>query len=654
MRCSFTKYLLPFLLLTKYFVSGQNSIVFDESTLKQKGATWITDILTYPNVINYSTVDSYNYKYLINYLNIIDNQDWDIFLDGIKISANYFGLISVNSLPVNIDNIKSVRLVTAPEISMGSFAKNGQIIITTKNFKEGLTIQGGFYAANESGDPGPYLYTDRNCNSEHLGPDVNFGVNYKNSNFSTGLYLSQIRYPNLKENTKQRAAIKWHNKPFIAYFASGYNLTHIHKNGENKILFMYSQNGDAPLYKSFYYGNSNLFLEPLGHEVSARFIMRNLGFSGFYDFGDNQRLDYSASYSANSFNLKENENYLFSKLDVNNYRLMTQYSLESFDIGLSCEQEMNKSDNPELYNSIERYSMFTNIALPEIANTSTHIGVYLTAIKNKLEISSNISTKLYTDEISRIYINVSYSEKLLESINSLLYNFRDYTEAIYKYNILDNLNRDLSKSNKITVDLNYSYSKSGFTGYTSIGYRYFNNLYNEQQLYYLKDTPENISAINRLDNNLTGGLLTFMIRGEYTYANLSFQLGVSSHYEPGSNEEFRQEWNKLPTYILNGAINYNVSQYLNIFASLTFNDVSTWYETEAITKSENKYNISYNMPSRLILNLSIQNWFFNKQFATTITLNNLLDNEIKYHPFGSCKQLLFGLNLKFSTTLVTK
>ena len=93
-------------------------------------------------------------------------------------------------LPINISQIDSVEIFTAPQLHQGIFTDYGLIHIHTKNISKGKSFTLFQSAGNETGDPGPYIntiYATPNIEIVSAGSEITLDYNYDKSNIKTGI-----------------------------------------------------------------------------------------------------------------------------------------------------------------------------------------------------------------------------------------------------------------------------------------------------------------------------------------------------------------------------------------------------------------------------------------------------------------------------------
>ncbi|RMG61655.1 MAG: hypothetical protein D6715_13260, partial [Calditrichaeota bacterium] len=106
----------------------------------------------------------------------LDLPDWDILLDGVPVEMRFFNLHRLNLLPVSLNAVDSIRVTAEPVLEGGLLVQRPRMEIFTRRPLSTARVQGRFATGNESGDPGPFLYTSRRSpNVDELGPDYQAG-----------------------------------------------------------------------------------------------------------------------------------------------------------------------------------------------------------------------------------------------------------------------------------------------------------------------------------------------------------------------------------------------------------------------------------------------------------------------------------------------
>ncbi|NNF56800.1 MAG: Plug domain-containing protein [Rhodothermaceae bacterium] len=107
---------------------------------------------------------------------------YDLLLDGEPVSTDVFGEQDLDLLPVPLMDIASVTLCPGPGLAAGGFHSYGTLRIETRRAVEGVQASGAYQVGNETGDPGPYVFTELvSPNVPRIGPDSEGSVTLRQS-----------------------------------------------------------------------------------------------------------------------------------------------------------------------------------------------------------------------------------------------------------------------------------------------------------------------------------------------------------------------------------------------------------------------------------------------------------------------------------------
>lgn len=119
-----------------------------------------------------------------------------VFLDGQPLHIQQWNTMGLHTIPVTLAQIDSVVFAHYLITSGGEFKFNergGLYIYSKKPGKEGLTLHAGTEIGNRSGDPGPFVYTEKaSRNIERLGPISQANIAYRKQNFSLSAGAKQF------------------------------------------------------------------------------------------------------------------------------------------------------------------------------------------------------------------------------------------------------------------------------------------------------------------------------------------------------------------------------------------------------------------------------------------------------------------------------
>lgn len=122
--------------------------------------------------------------------------EWQIMIDGVDLPEGLAGHQGYQYLPIDIGRITRISCSWGPVHCRGICAGDGVIHIETDQSVRAPLISASLSTGNESGDPGPYIFTPKATkNVDRLGQNISFSIRRKLDSIHYGLTLNQIQYP---------------------------------------------------------------------------------------------------------------------------------------------------------------------------------------------------------------------------------------------------------------------------------------------------------------------------------------------------------------------------------------------------------------------------------------------------------------------------
>ncbi|MCY3594865.1 MAG: hypothetical protein OXH01_06470 [Bacteroidetes bacterium] len=147
--------------------------VLTADDLVRAGITRLSDILELADDWVGSSTEGYHWTIAPLGTSWEASPDWSLFIDGQPINLSALNQQSLNALPLTIVEICEVQLHAHPVVIHGILASGGAIQITRCAPQTGITFAGQLSAGNETGDPGPYRYTNfGGPNVDRTGPTI--------------------------------------------------------------------------------------------------------------------------------------------------------------------------------------------------------------------------------------------------------------------------------------------------------------------------------------------------------------------------------------------------------------------------------------------------------------------------------------------------
>jgi len=156
----------------------------------------MNDLINYISDFTFYTTDGFSFHSAIAGSSPMSS-DWEVFIDGVLFPMNRYNGINLELLQVSLNQVTAIRIIDTPQLHKGRIISSGAIHLYTQRPRSKLSVGGTYSAGNETGDPGPFLYTDDVVsNVDKNGPYHYFSVsskinklrlsaNYKNLNHFT-------------------------------------------------------------------------------------------------------------------------------------------------------------------------------------------------------------------------------------------------------------------------------------------------------------------------------------------------------------------------------------------------------------------------------------------------------------------------------------
>ncbi len=152
--------------------------------LVQAGVTRLGDIFALADGWTASSTAGYSWDASLAGSAPFDVPTWKLFLDGSPVDLRVLGGQDINTLPVSVSEICIVEFYTQPTILSGIFAASGAIDIHSCRPAPGISASVLAGAGSETGDPGPFKYTELGGpNVDRSGPILQGALAASNSSW---------------------------------------------------------------------------------------------------------------------------------------------------------------------------------------------------------------------------------------------------------------------------------------------------------------------------------------------------------------------------------------------------------------------------------------------------------------------------------------
>jgi len=620
--------------------------------LISSGINRLSDVYTLMNDWDTYTFDGYRWYASANGLSSLQNQNWILMLDGQIIDIGFFNLKNINVLPLTINHVDSVQIINHPKIFSGKFAGDGLINVRTLKQKNGLSVTGRYSAGNETGDPGPYFYTEHySSNVEENGPNLSASIEYGSDDIWGRLFFYTESFSATDTAMRKRnPQLSWGDfkgRRFSPSLQAVFNAL----NGTHNLFLGYSTSEIQPFHPRTYTSNDLIFINPAVKDYPVQMIFKHAGINGSFDFSSNSCLNYSLKASSNKLygTRSESDNFAhlksnyYSNLEYRNSGQVKFFFGTGFDyteLSASYLSEEKGIGFFKTYGGIE-FNLFENV----ISQTGTEIlfTKNKTAFKGYLKSCWQYTSKLWFD------LNLAVIQTVPEEKSDL------WQWIENGYDVLERLGVDYSfeggrkKELKFTADLNAGYKLNpSFNLNVGLLYRNFSNYFIEEVIGIYNPDSSVFNSIIITNTNSLGSIAGFSIKiNNKIFSSLAQSIDYRFLTSAGGDSSFKNQLETIPAHKLSYAVTFNPFESFSLWANLTFLSPVSWSyfpELEELSGGFYKNNLN----ERFILDFSVRKWFWDNRLRFNLQFKNILNNELQYHPLGA----KFNLSVFFSAEIV--
>lgn len=145
--------------------------VITAEEIAQAGVARLSDI--FDLLDSWTAISTDGYAWDVSAAGLAPYQDasWLLLVDDVPMDLRVLGRQNINTLALSITQVDSITVISRPAIIAGRFAPAGVVHIHTRRPLTGAEVRGHVSGGNETGDPGPYRYTElATPNVDRIGP----------------------------------------------------------------------------------------------------------------------------------------------------------------------------------------------------------------------------------------------------------------------------------------------------------------------------------------------------------------------------------------------------------------------------------------------------------------------------------------------------
>ncbi len=611
--------------------------------IRESGIMRLSDIYRLFEDWSVSSIDGYTWAASPNGLTPTGNQQWRIMIDDIPVEIDLLGVRNIGRLPITLSEIDYIELISRPEFRGGILIDAGMINIHLREPESDGTLSVEVSAGNETGDPGPFRYTEYETpNVDKIGRNDGAAAGISGKRYFAALSaredISYYSDPGLVARIHPVLVDEYPRLKMIGGMGRlGWNDPEI----DLELLGISSNLND--LFYDFRRGN----------EIPARDDLRALAFRN--SFNPAPGLDFltQVSYSDNALRDRNRET-LFEFFDWRQKSLYinfdfkhrtskvtaivggtsryvkteTGYDLTDDDIRLlSCHADVRFNLREDLESEFAA----------ELVNGSD-LG-YKLMMHHRLEVSKKTDAEA----------TVCFSRKSPEELNYYWawrkrgYLFADTNDTAYRRSTADyerKLSVDLAISNRPSNDLRMT---------AGLYFRNFADLNSDYLTYQVSFSGPPVIY----SDGSYGSIAEGKIFGGYLkqFWNISNRLKLSGYYRyqvafDGFNG-FENRFDNVPRHFARATLSYFPEKDITVWMAGSYQSETFWREFTS-AEFRRPEDFTTEIDGFFQIDLSLQKYFWDRKLRGTISFRNILDDEVRYHAIGASHDLSYYALIEFT------
>lgn len=604
--------------------------VWDAASLRTAGVTRLSDLMLLAEGWGVATVDGFTWAASPRGLIAFEEQQWKVMLDGQVLEISAFGAMNLNRLPITLSTIDSVEFIDVPQIHEGEIVDGGVIHIHTRRPAEGASVRGRLLAGNETGDSGPYQFTELGTpNVDRIGPDYSLEGGYRHGQQHVWGGVKTMRQYVLDGQVRIRnQVIGGDADPTLEVIAP--------------YLAMGAQalGGDHRFFGTVSYLDDYTFLKPYGREIPNRNRLVHAGVTGTIPMRENTTLGYKAWYTENALSYRQNT----FDLDFDWKRRARTFQLEaasttpsshvSYGLGLSFVDIVTGFDvADDSYALLKLYATWRRrlaTGLQQTLSGAAITGQHDTAISGMLSYEWSIAGRHVVTG------GVSYMERLPEQDERVWY----WDERGYAF--LDSngvaVRRlgTLEEARRFAADVTWvSRLIWGMSIEMATYFREFARSHLERQFFRFTEFDRSFTAPVHLRSGQEGRVFGANVAIDWRpHGKLRTRLAYRYQTAFHRTAAFKNLWDAVPLHALRYTLAFTPVRNFSLWTRVNFWGPSRWGDyVFAETESRGRYRDTVDDVMRW--DVALQQWMWQRRLRASLVVQNILDNDVRYHPIGA-------------------
>jgi len=627
---------------------NKDELVITKEDLDVYSVKRLGDIFTLLPQLDIYSIDGYRYYLMDGSLFENTPNSMVILINGVRTNFNTLGYVNLNQFPIDMELIDRIVITQNPSVYNGEYSSGIIIDIITRKIEEDISFLFTRSTGNEIGDPGPYLFTEyASPNVDEVGPNTYLTTSYGSKSFNTALgFMSQVA------PTTDQAILKRTNnfmlQNYIVNYSSVFGYGSLKTdNGKYNLFSAYTQSGQP--FVGTIYGADLIFLDELSIELPFQSNNFFISSGNEISLNSTDRLSFDLNLNYSMADQSELSNdFFFNSDDIIAYgKFSFSSSIGKFKylVGSSIEYQNIKSGNNSFNNNRIIPAIFASSYFHSAKNLKHNIEAIIQSDNNNTGFFVNFGNSLKLNHSNKLMFSL-YGGNLFNNVYTPSYRISRGMEDRNQY-YSDSTDQN-NNAFLYSLNLEYSYRPSANMSFnTGI------NLTNENNLdFILRDF-----SFNESDNSIevNQNEIYESVDGAYGEFFIGFCLRLFNSLDQNfyyrykgylaGDEIYEKVMQRFPKNKFYYSLVYTPYKDLNGSLNFTYTTSQEWIEYRNITVANDDVYLN-KLENNLLLNIAITKGFWKNRILLSALFENLLNEQIQYHPVGSTTDLTFYLKLK--------
>lgn len=562
------------------------------------------DIFQYSAILNVASTDFYHWRVSIHNPGDYRLNSWRLYLDDYRIKPLIYGEMFLNQASVAWLSVDSIDIIGSPQLISGNYADAGAIRIGTRKPRQGFNAAGSILLANESGDPGPYKYTEYHSpNVDKIGHDNSSVLEY---GFQSGwvrlaLYLQQHTFTDTAVCERIRTTTK--NWPGTNKIAGSLDFRCDGRRWRHSFLSAWSTN--EPTF---------LFMDIFRQEFPVRYNYFQSSYSGIRKDNFRWYLDYNRNdvrRTADAF--QSLPPYIHHSLDLKAETVVTNSNL----LRLTCQLTSDRFDLSDDYSDCDFLCQQVNGELRlDHPSGGGKIVASLIYFQNRLatKLAIQNSWSIWRDNI--LYSHLSMSQRHL--------NLNPY------FQFWNGPGKQIIEEHDILLPV-YPEYYSIYSGSVGLQRALFAGISANLNIYLRVNTNEwwgreSTPSVDWNDRTY-GGLLMRLITPPGRRVNGT----VSANFRMADNDPL----NEKPIIKVISRLTFQPDRNFSLFLNGVYQSAEQW----DLADDDAEFRALSILPARVWFESGFNKWCWQRRLLIRVVIQNIDNGSLQYHPLGMNREI---------------